>query len=554
MSSNKEQWPVAAEVLATANQRYLVLEDFLTRTVVHGQVDAARRSQLADDFAAKLDVSRATFYRLLARHSAGGTVRDLLPRPRGMKIGKQRLPPEVEAIIKQEIQDFYKTRERPRIADLVDQIRARCYEKGLRRPNRLTIRARIAALPRDEVHRARYGSRSARHKFSPVVGEMEASRPLQVIQIDHTRADVFVVDETTREPIQRPWLTLAIDVHTRMISGFYLSLDPPSTTSLAICLALSVIDKAPLLASQGIEGEWPVHGIPELFHVDNAKEFRSRAFTEASDLYAIAIDYRPIKTPHYGGHIERLIGTMMGDVHILPGTTFSSVEDKKQYDSARHAALTLPELQRWLLLNIVGKYHQRVHRALDMPPIEKWRQTSKGRPLRVPNKPRDFFVDFLPSEERQVRRDGLHLYKIRYWSDALTPYLINEKKVRVHYDPRNLSKVFVRGGSGEFLDVPYRNLGRQPITLWEHRAACSQLRKAGRTAVDEELIFETVKQLRLLVTGAKAATLAARRKAALVQPVLIESSATRQLAKPEHADQSDEPILTPLYRVRHFND
>ena len=157
MSSNKEQWPVAAEVLATANKRYLVLEDFLTRTVAHGQVDAAMRSQLADDFAAKLDVSRATFYRLLARHSSGGTVRDLLPRPRGMRIGKQRLPPEVEAIIKQEIQDFYKTRERPRIADLVDQVRARCYEKGLRRPNRLTIRARIAALPRDEVHRARYG-------------------------------------------------------------------------------------------------------------------------------------------------------------------------------------------------------------------------------------------------------------------------------------------------------------------------------------------------------------------------------------------------------------
>jgi len=339
-----------------------------------------------------------------------------------------------------------------------------------------------------------------------------------------------------------------------MISGFYLSLDPPSTTSVAICVALSVIDKAPLLASFGIEGEWPVHGIPERFHVDNAKEFRSRAFTEASDLYAISIEYRPIKTPHYGGHIERLIGTMMGDVHMLPGTTFASVEDKKQYDSARHAALTLPELQRWLLLNIVGKYHQRVHGALDMPPIEKWRQTSQGWSPRVPNKPRDFLVDFLPSEERQVRRDGLRLFNIRYWSDALTPYLINGSRVRVHYDPRNLSKVFVRGGSGGFLDVPYRNLGRQPITLWEHRAACTQLRKAGRTAVDEGLIFETVKQQRLIVTGAKAATLAARRKAVLVQPVVTEPSAPAQFTGPEHADQSDEPIVTPIYRVRHFND
>jgi hypothetical protein len=35
----------------------------------------------------------------------------------------------------------------------------------------------------------------------------------------------------------------------------------------------------------------------------------------------IAIDHRPVRAPHYGGHIERLIGTMMGKVHLLPGTT-----------------------------------------------------------------------------------------------------------------------------------------------------------------------------------------------------------------------------------------
>jgi putative transposase len=32
------------------------------------------------------------------------------------------------------------------------------------------------------------------------------------VQIDHTLVDVIVVDKLTREPIQRPWLTLAIDV------------------------------------------------------------------------------------------------------------------------------------------------------------------------------------------------------------------------------------------------------------------------------------------------------------------------------------------------------
>ena len=36
-------------------------------------------------------------------------------------------------------------------------------------------------------------------------------------------------DEKYRLPIQRPWLTLLIDVATRMVGGYYLSLDPPSS-------------------------------------------------------------------------------------------------------------------------------------------------------------------------------------------------------------------------------------------------------------------------------------------------------------------------------------
>ncbi|MEP4962367.1 MAG: hypothetical protein ABJU19_24160 [Roseobacter sp.] len=44
---------------------------------------------------------------------------------------------------------------------------------------------------------------------------------------------------------------------------------------------------------------------------------------------------------HYGGHIERLIGTTMGAVHVLPGTTQSSPKDKGEYDSTGKAVMTL---------------------------------------------------------------------------------------------------------------------------------------------------------------------------------------------------------------------
>jgi putative transposase len=59
---------------------------------------------------------------------------------------------------------------------------------------------------------------------------------LEVVQIDHTPVDVIVVDEAHRLPIGGPWLTLAIDVATRVVVGFYVSLEAPSSTSVALCL------------------------------------------------------------------------------------------------------------------------------------------------------------------------------------------------------------------------------------------------------------------------------------------------------------------------------
>jgi putative transposase len=323
---------VAPEVLAVAKTRYAALEEFI-RLTGRGKTSSRHRSDLALDLARRLEISLSTFYRLLARYSERGTVDALIPRTTAGMTCRRRLSKTAEAIIAKEIAEFYKTRERPRISDVVDRIRAHCHKEGVKRPHENTIRARIAALPRDEVHGARYGSRSAKEKFSPITGRFEADHPLQTIQIDHTKVDLMLVDENSGQPIGRPWLTLAIDIFTRMVVGFYLSFDPPSATSLAICLAVSVMDKSSWLTSLGIKGEWPVQGIPEIIHVDNGKEFHSRPFETACERYAISIQHRPPRTPHYGGHIERLIGTLMGAVHALPGTTFSSVAEKNNYDS-----------------------------------------------------------------------------------------------------------------------------------------------------------------------------------------------------------------------------
>jgi putative transposase len=81
-----------------------------------------------------------------------------------------------------------------------------------------------------------------------------------VVQIDHTLVDVVIVDELKRLPLGRPWLTLAIDVASRMVTGFYLSLDAPSTLSVALALTQAVLPKDLWLCDRELELAWPACG------------------------------------------------------------------------------------------------------------------------------------------------------------------------------------------------------------------------------------------------------------------------------------------------------
>jgi len=56
--------------------------------------------------------------------------------------------------------------------------------------------------------------------------------------------DVIVVDREQRLPIGRPWLTLAIDIATRAVIGFNVSLEAPSALSISLVLSHAVMPKA----------------------------------------------------------------------------------------------------------------------------------------------------------------------------------------------------------------------------------------------------------------------------------------------------------------------
>lgn len=299
-----------------------------------------------------LGLKRTRLYELLHLYRAHPVSSSLLAQPPGPERGTRRLPDEVEVVIREAIGRIYKTRHKASINALHREVLGLCRSRGLRSPGWHAIRARVSALDPQELAAAREGAKAARDRFRPVPQAYVAEHAYEVVQIDHTLVDLFVVDAQQRQPLQRPWLTLAIDVASRMVAGFYLSLEAPSTTSVALAIQHLVLPKEPWLTARGLEVDWPAAGLPDAVHVDNAKEFRSHALQRGVEEYGMRLIRRPVARPHYGGHIERLIGTMMGAIHLLPGTTFSNIEERGDYDSARHAAMTLDDLERWIALEV----------------------------------------------------------------------------------------------------------------------------------------------------------------------------------------------------------
>ena len=230
----------------------------------------------------------------------------------------------METLVAEVIRDVYLTKLRAPKEEVVRQVRLRCTARKLDAPSRKAVLARVSALDVREVAKARLQPKEASALHAPVPGTYRVDRALDVVQIDHTRVDVVVVDEVRRQPIDRPWLTLAVDVATRVVTGFYVSLEAPSSTSVALCLSQAVLPKEPWLRQRDLACAWPVWGLPRTVHADNGADFTSSALRRGCDEHGIHLLLRPVATPHYGGHVERLIGTLMGRVHLLPGTTGSN--------------------------------------------------------------------------------------------------------------------------------------------------------------------------------------------------------------------------------------
>lgn len=527
-------------------EKYLAIQPLLSDNMSRKDIEK---------YSKEIGIHITTLYRWLKRYKSTGSLIGLLPKPSGRTKGETRLELEVERIIQDIIQNSYLTNQKISAQAVINKVHLECHRRELPIPGKNTIRNRIHKLSEYEVLKKRGERSKARTKYEPAPGKFSADYPMQVVQIDHTLVDLIVVDDETRQPIGRPWVTVAIDIYSRMIVGYYLSLNPPSSTSVALCIANLINPKDQVLLDFDINQEWNVWGFPETIHVDNGADFRAEALQHAGLIHEINIEFRPVKKTNYGGHIERLIGTLMKASHIIPGTTKSGIKERGEYDSDKHASMSFKEYEKYFLTYMTKIYHKSYHNGINMSPEALWNHGifDGDSPVGLMPKPSDslsILLDFLPFFKRTIQKNGVNIDGLNYY-DYIIRNKIHEidentkkkKQFIFKRDPRDISYVWYYDEiSREYFKIPLADQSIPSMTLWELQRIKDIVRKKGSKGINNIQILEAYEELQQQIRLSAKKTKKARK-----EEQRLKNNTTEK--RNYYKEKTDKPEVSSVYSV-----
>jgi putative transposase len=419
-----------------AVRRYEILKDYLTGTI---SADVAMET---------LCVKKSRFYKLLKYMAGAKSYRALVSDVTGRKPGLTVTDPETLKLIEEMFEEHYP--EHKTIAAVWKHCQTQADNRRTLRPSYHTVATWIKAKTESLLYKMTHTGDQTKQRYGAKPGYKVTKRPLEWVQIDHTVVDLMVVDEDNRSVVLgRPYISLAVDLHTRVILGFYVSLLPPSAVSVAMLMESCALPKTEFLQSLGLpEHLLPYYGLAEVIHTDNAKEFISDVFVlNAKDL-DIDVEHRDIPEKHQGGHIESLIGKLMlNTMHPLPGTTGSNAQQGKHLKSNKKAAIGLAGLRR-ILAYTLHAYHQTKHSELGKTPAEAWEGHFAKKPntrILEASQYEDFKYRFYPEvPKKKVVPGGIEIFRRFYYGRILRDRV--RDAVTVKYDPYDLSFIYVKLG------------------------------------------------------------------------------------------------------------
>ncbi|MBT2491389.1 DDE-type integrase/transposase/recombinase [Streptomyces sp. ISL-96] len=353
--------------------------------------------------------------------------------------------------------------------------------------------------------------RSVNARPSGPFGEVPASAPGELMQIDSTPLDVLVrLDDGIAEKVE---LTAMVDIATRSITAAVLrpttkaadasallarSVTPETMRpgwSEALRMSRSVLPHRRLLPLDErleLAAARPVI-VPETIVCDHGKVFISNNFRASCRYLGVNLQPAHKATPTDKGTIEKTLGSVATlFAQFVAGYT-GSTTDRRGRKLEDGPLWSLPELQNLLDEWIISVWQTRPHDALRDPdapkrafsPNEKYATLLQSCGyVPVPLNGEDY-VELLPERWQAINAYGIRIKHRTYDDRKLTPFRrqhsgVVEKKGlwEIHHDPYDISRIWVRDRRGDrWITVFWKHLHRVGVPFgelaWDH--ACEQV-------------------------------------------------------------------------------
>ncbi len=443
--------------------------------------------------------SHITVYRWLKKYKQSeGNIHSLVSNSSKKGNRTARIQPEVSSTIEQAIDEIYLNPNLASVTDTHDRVIVLIAEENQRRknlslpdlkiPNYMTTLRAVNELDPRERDEKRLGTRTANliHQAVSVGKGLNATRPLEIVAIDHSLLPFYVLDNDYRLPVGLPWLTAAIDVYSQTIVGYYLTFEPPSYLSVMYCLLHSIRPKEYVRSMyKSVKNNWTSYGLMENLKVDNGTDFTGRSLEDACRELKINLDFAPVRMPWYKAAIERHFGSVKKQLRgSLPGRCLQLLE-KSDYDPKEQAVITLNELQEIIHIFIVDINNQDSHSQLKGPRAAVWNHAIQSYPISVPSSVDSLRVLLGDIEERTISTKGIEFNYLFYNSDSLQllrsvyekednrkrDRIQGKEKAKIKYNRNDLSVLHVFDlQTRQYLAVPANNQDyTQNLSLSQHK-------------------------------------------------------------------------------------
>ena len=397
-----------------------------------------------------------------------------------------RLDPVVEQIINTRIKKEYLTEQKHTCHyvfnkiynDIVTELADGDQNEILEFPSERTIERRIKQLDLYTKVKLREGKYKAAKQFKAAGKSLVVDRALEFVEADGNLMDVLIVDEDTGEVLGRPYGTCLIDVYSRCVISFFITMIPFSSATLIEAIKLAVS------RSYNEFG-----GVFENLIVDNGCDYKSISIKNICRHLGTHIYFGAPKDPNSKPHVERFFGTLNSQlIHQIPGTTFSNHVMKGDYQSEKYAHITLDKLNEFVSEWLENVYHKSIHKGHKRAPKRVWEESVREHPvIKFPMNHLEKISRIVAS--RHISQGRVTYEHLKWYSHALATMEREMRaegvptKVNIYIDPFDLSQVYIEDINDKTITIKADSTKPEytdGLTLYEHLKIVDDLKKAGQ--------------------------------------------------------------------------